>query len=672
MNRIKIIAAAALVLAAAFVPVFLSPAQAAQAVAVAPGIGNPVNILPSVATGGAPAVSSPEALALMMLQWSKDPRFWSAAQAVQDYQANPSGPAPTPAQTEEVATQTKKFAVPAFKAAPLLRSVGGAVSVVSTLQMGTSIGHDFTQVTGFNDDVVCASTDGVLQSVASFLSGVDCTSYNALEPGEIDNDASTGYSMQPVCSSSGSCVTGIDKSVAFIDGSGAVGQGYVCFTVTGNPSGVSFGYTSAGFNDKSHGQLGAYNSGVVQGPAGTSAISTKGGCAAADFFLNVLANGGSVVGPLTEAMQTLVPRCFAVGAIRTTADGTCTSTSGGPAPTPVEAPNAHPTRTWRCVITAVSGNVYSAVSDPWHEGDPQPPIECPALSAGDVPAHQSIYEDGGPSPILWGDSDTTPEYKSFGTDYAECGTGLCQLTLTKSGSTTTCFQTPDDCKDWFTDPNKASDYSCKYGTHVVDLSECNLYRPTFDPAQVLKGQQYADPETGNMPGGQTGPKGGTLAPHTPVDDPDQERDCFPTGWSALNPVEWVLKPVTCAIQWAFVPSPEHIADVETQVKTEYDDSPPGKVGAFVAGLTFPAAPTGCSGLTLDLSGWKTTAPAGFFGSWDGQVHLLAACEGDTMHPWAVMVNLVLSAGVIFAGVRALLSLAGRLFGYTGPGSGAGS
>lgn len=42
---------------------------------------------------------------------------------------------------------------------------------------------------------------------------------------------------------------------------------------------------------------------------------------------------------------------------------------------------------------------------------------------------------------------------------------------------------------------------------------------------------------------------------TPIDtpsDPDAETgECFPTGWGLLNPVEWVLKPVKCALLWAF-------------------------------------------------------------------------------------------------------------------------
>lgn len=40
-------------------------------------------------------------------------------------------------------------------------------------------------------------------------------------------------------------------------------------------------------------------------------------------------------------------------------------------------------------------------------------------------------------------------------------------------------------------------------------------------------------------GGPGGPPGGEGA------------ECFPSGWGWLNPVEWVLKPVKCALMWAF-------------------------------------------------------------------------------------------------------------------------
>lgn len=46
-------------------------------------------------------------------------------------------------------------------------------------------------------------------------------------------------------------------------------------------------------------------------------------------------------------------------------------------------------------------------------------------------------------------------------------------------------------------------------------------------------------EGNNCVGGPNGPPGG------------EGGECFPSGWGWLNPVEWVLKPIKCALVWAF-------------------------------------------------------------------------------------------------------------------------
>lgn len=51
------------------------------------------------------------------------------------------------------------------------------------------------------------------------------------------------------------------------------------------------------------------------------------------------------------------------------------------------------------------------------------------------------------------------------------------------------------------------------------------------------------PEDSDAP--PPGAPGGPQAPGT------EGGDCFPGGWGWLNPVEWVLKPVKCALVWAF-------------------------------------------------------------------------------------------------------------------------
>lgn len=48
------------------------------------------------------------------------------------------------------------------------------------------------------------------------------------------------------------------------------------------------------------------------------------------------------------------------------------------------------------------------------------------------------------------------------------------------------------------------------------------------------------------------PPGGPGSPGTPPESSTgDESECLPDGWGWLNPIEWVLKPVKCALVWAF-------------------------------------------------------------------------------------------------------------------------
>jgi hypothetical protein len=57
----------------------------------------------------------------------------------------------------------------------------------------------------------------------------------------------------------------------------------------------------------------------------------------------------------------------------------------------------------------------------------------------------------------------------------------------------------------------------------------------------------------------------TSSPGTPIGGPGTTTDtagaaCWPSGWGAFNPFEWVLKPSECALAWAFEPSPDLVSD----------------------------------------------------------------------------------------------------------------
>lgn len=193
--------------------------------------------------------------------------------------------------------------------------------------------------------------------------------------------------------------------------------------------------------------------------------------------------------------------------------------------------------------------------------------------------------------------------------YPGCASGVCRLGLYKNASSglVNCFsaQPTDLCNGWFTDPNKISDYTCTYGPTntssdaAVALSECNVYAPSFDPVNQAKGAVLGDPATGStgdgQPGSQTDP-GSSTEPDQPSAGgvagaplPGQDgASCYPSGWAAFNPLEWVYKPVKCVLVWAFVPDTSAVTQEFTATWSDVSSKPPVSIVlpmvSFVQGM----------------------------------------------------------------------------------------
>jgi hypothetical protein len=185
------------------------------------------------------------------------------------------------------------------------------------------------------------------------------------------------------------------------------------------------------------------------------------------------------------------------------------------------------------------------------------------------------------------------------------------------------------CIDWFTDPDKANKYECWFGTHLLaSLDECTLYAPSFDPTKQAIGQGLADPTTGLSTGTQTAP--GTDAPGQNVspDTGDQRQGCFPTGWAVFNPLEWVFRPVQCAMNWAFVPRQSELQKDGARVDTAWKTTAPYRVVAAV-NVWAGQLPTvsGCAGPHLAFA-WTLPLPPILGGprtvSYDG--YPMSACS----------------------------------------------
>lgn len=272
-----------------------------------------------------------------------------------------------------------------------------------------------------------------------------------------------------------------------------------------------------------------------------------------------------------------------------------------------------PVRHWQTIDTCSDGTHISATSVGFHESDsvfpeiPQP-ASCPA---GSVLAGTEVVEltQGSSTPRTVLGPFTVPQKVVDSQTDPVCGGKKCRLDLVKIGPAGSklgdCFSLNDACADWFTDPNKTANYKCTFGpagTSVeVDLSECNPYAPTFDPAKQAKGEPYGDPTTGSDPSSDpTSPPASDPSPG--AGGTQTGGSCFPSGWGVFNPLEWVEKPVKCALVWAFVPSQASLQSFTTTISTAFDGTPLSSWSSAlggVGGITAPGSGS-CGGMTLDL------------------------------------------------------------------------
>jgi hypothetical protein len=239
-----------------------------------------------------------------------------------------------------------------------------------------------------------------------------------------------------------------------------------------------------------------------------------------------------------------------------------------------------PLRRWettvQCKQADGSTKDYTATSAEFRQTDETwpalPSITCPA---GEVQSSAAVRELGGPSPIDVWSVDIPQNIQDAHTEFPQCVAGGCLLTLwsvSDTGVRTDCFSDVGACEDWLADPQRDVKFQCTYGLPEapvdVALSECYIYGPSFNPQARGAGTPYGNPADGSVVPGtnvEVVPDGGTGGAPADV----ESGPCFPSGWSAFNPLEWVLMPVKCALTWAFVPEPQAMADAGTSLSSAF-------------------------------------------------------------------------------------------------------
>lgn len=317
------------------------------------------------------------------------------------------------------------------------------------------------------------------------------------------------------------------------------------------------------------------------------------------------------------------------------------------------AQSATPDRHWLTTATcqAKNGPVISitGISPAFKETAsewPQYPIaQCPD---GTVPVASKVDltgPDPTTAPLKRLSTVTAPkQWTDWLTANPDCWNGGCPVLLEQhmpDGSWRSCFANEAGCADWFTDPNKTSDFRCTQNGNVLALSDCNFYSPSFDPVQRAKGIVYANPKDGVAAVPSQAPVDNPVKTNpAPVPDPSTGTDpgsaspdsspCFPSGWSAFNPLEWVLHPLQCA----FIPSQSTFTQAQTKLTTAYNKTAIGEWFSAIGAVgSIGVADGGCGGVSMDLPSAVTLG-----NSTHSHQTIFATCD----EPWKTIAFLVKS------------------------------
>lgn len=154
---------------------------------------------------------------------------------------------------------------------------------------------------------------------------------------------------------------------------------------------------------------------------------------------------------------------------------------------------------------------------------------------------------------------TDPNHPNAGC-LANAGGTPCQLApITSDGATWQPNQNPST-------GGSTGPAGCKWGGYTLPASECKPQWDTNTDGKPDTGTETnATPLPSPSPTYQPPVAPEVIPPPMPADG-DGSR-CWPSGWAAFNPLEWVLKPTMCALSWAFVPSSTSTQTFRTQAAT---------------------------------------------------------------------------------------------------------
>ncbi len=493
-----------------------------------------------------------------------------------------------------------KYAVPATTAGTLkklLRGAGGALAVVTAYDLSTMLTAGAVNTVGGwfgwdSNGVTCNMfSDGSFGSwIGRTLSGQDCTAWDLAQQYVPNGDEPLGYSD----------LTWSGGTWVFM-GTRTFPNGFVGYCWTAGPPAQ---YPLSGpWSDTIAGNQGA--PGVISDCSGGNRLSETG--------LYILNGAGEKIAETEEIAS-------------------------------------DPEHVVRCTVTMTDGTSVSADGEPYHEsGGELAPAPCPAVPDGKVPASVSLTEvtDGQPDRSLMSQPVGEDAQQMF-SDYQECMYGSCALDLLKISdpAAPSCFDLEAGCPGWWADPQRNTNYQCRYGVHIVAIQECAVYSGLFEPGRVATDSPYSDPSTGVWSGGKNTPGAGVTAMSRPLQDPNAVRGCDLSD-IGLDPIGWVLRPGQCLMEWAFAPRPTVVEVAFAGAGEAWEGKPPQVIAEFVETAALSPSASGCSrAVTL-------------FGV---TFNIIDACSGP-MADVAGISRLVTSAGMVVLVLVVLKRQIAAMVGY---------
>jgi hypothetical protein len=314
-----------------------------------------------------------------------------------------------------------------------------------------------------------------------------------------------------------------------------------------------------------------------------------------------------------------------------------------------------PDHKWRAVKICHGGGgdtsltAYSAL---FKEADSNmPDFPNPACPAGTLATSFTVYEGdaqgaNGTQVLHWTAPSSWANPSSV--EYSDCLPGGSAAPCTVRLLKFTPFGSYDctgghvDCSDFDPSTSSTDQYQCQWGAHVVGLDQCAALKTVT--------QTVTPPTSTGTPQDVQAPPADSET--VPVATNHHQSNGACVGSVTWNPISWVLKPIKCALVWAFVPDDiGHYADniraaADGTLITAGSDLVTQVQGAW-SGMVGNADSGDCHGPTLNLPVIPGQDPV--------TVKPLEACSGG-VHAVATTTHTILTLGIAVGGAVVLINL----------------